>query len=191
MADWNRRLGALLAHMAEAFPRERAVRDARETVDALMASPATENLPREMFESSIAPHRERLLARDTAYFGKHMDDISFIKKLNLSHYWNDKRMPEETRAVLWDDIVAMLLSHGDDAAAAAAAAVVVPDGMPAGMPDMSQMISQAMSDPRFMNMAQGLAREMESGGEPNFGNLMQQVQSIMTDDTDAGAEPEK
>ena len=158
---FNALMDDFLANLLTAFPREKdAITDAQTAFLHMSKSkdPKKTELPRIMFMDGVRNHAPYIRKRDDEYMNEHMDEIPFIKSLNLSKYWGHPDMPVKTRAAVWDHLTRLLMLGS-----------TIENIDPSMLPMIDQIAKSAMDSEDFSNIASG------SGDMPDMAEIMQRM----------------
>ena len=149
-----------LEELVGAFPKEDAIKDARTAFSVLAKSrdPKKAALPRTMFMDGVRAHGPYIRNRDVQYMSDHMDEMEFIKSLNLKKYWDSEHMPEATRKSIWDYMTQLLMLGS-----------TIENVDPSMLPMIESFARSAMDSGDFDGLMSG------EGGMPDMQGMMKQM----------------
>jgi len=154
--------------------RAKLVGTQRTLLDVIGATPAvTRRLPMTGFADAVRPHLEVIAARDTAGVSRLMNDVGFVRDIDLKTAWDNPGLPADTRERIYFHLFGLISAAADGGAlevpagldfatatATEAAAGAGPDldidglmsVMPAGMPPAMQgMFRSVLSTPGLLD----------------------------------------
>ena len=168
MADFatnafNGVMGSFLEQLTKAFPREDSIKQALVAFNVMAKSKDSDkmNFPRTEFMEAVRPHSKYIRARDNDYMSEHLEDIAFLKAMNLKRYWDSPHMPPETRESIWAHLGQLLMLG-----------TAIENAPPEIMPMVGELYESMADSGALDAMANGSA-SADGGVPPDMAKMLQ------------------